>query len=71
MDEEFAHSSVPGVTIIEAGEKARKEYGHKWGSQCLSLNAEQIHALTDGKQLAIDIMEGEYVLFVRAEELVL
>jgi hypothetical protein len=46
MDEEFAHSSVPGVTIIEAGEKARKEYGHKWGSQCLSFNAEQIHALT-------------------------
>ena len=68
MEEEFARSSVPEVTIIEAGEKARKEYGHKWGSQCLPLSADQIHALTEGKQLAIDIMEGEYVLFIRAEE---
>ena len=67
MDEEFARSSVPEVTILEAGIEARNAFGHKWGSQCLALSESQMQALRKGKQLAIDIMEGEYVLFVSAD----
>ena len=67
MDEEFARSSIPIVTVIGAGADERNKFGHRYGSQCLSLNGEQINALSEGKQLAIDIMEGEYVLFVMAE----
>ena len=67
MDQEFARDCVPTVTVIGAGESERNEFGHQWGSQCLALNAEHIKALQEGMQLAIDIMEGEYVRFVRAE----
>ena len=67
VDEEFARSTIPTVTVIDAGKDARNRFGHQYGSQCLSLSREQIKALTEGKQLAIDIMEGEYVLFVTAE----
>ena len=65
--EQFARTSKPNVTVISDGQEARSRYGHRFGSQRLTLSHEQVQALLDGKQLAIDIMEGEYVLFVNVE----
>lgn len=54
------------ITIIEAGAAAREQYGEAYGAQVEYLTAEQLDALHEGKQLAIPIMGGEYVLFLNA-----
>lgn len=59
-----AYESVPNVCIIEPGQTARDTYGHRYGSQVLTLNSEQMEALSEGKQLGISIMDGEYALFI-------
>ena len=51
------------AAIIPNGIQAQNEYGHRYGSQSLSLTHEQFAALENGQQLAIEIMDGEYVLF--------
>lgn len=65
--EQFARTSKPNVTVISDGQEARNKYGHRFGSQQLTLSRDHILALYGGKQLAIDIMEDEYVLFVNME----
>lgn len=64
---EEAHSAPPKVEILPAGETARNEFGHRYGSQQAMLTKEQIEALLTGQQLAVEIMDGEYVLFLSAE----
>lgn len=59
-----AYESVPNVCIIESGQAARDTCGHRYGSQVLTLNSEQMEALSEGKQLGISIMDGEYALFI-------
>ena len=59
-----AYDSVPNVCIMEAGQAARNSHGHRYGSQTLTLTKEQLEALTEGKQLGISIMDGEYALFI-------
>ena len=56
------------ATIIPSGIQAQYEYGHRYGSQSLSLTHEQFAALKNGQQLAIDIMDGEYVLFLKLDD---
>lgn len=64
---ELARSTAPTVGIIAAGEAARDAFGHRSGSQVLKVTPELLSALENGKQLAIEIKEGEYVLFVEKE----
>lgn len=52
------------VTVIEAGQAAREEHGEAYGGQLVKLTTEELDALQKGKQLAINIMSGEYVLFL-------
>ena len=54
------------VVIIEAGEKAREQYGCGWGSTFKTITSEQIEALMSGKQLAFSVMD-EYVVFIEKE----
>ncbi len=63
-----AYESVPNVCIIEPGQAARDTFGHRYGSQILTLTAEQLDALSEGKQLGISIMEGEYALFINGPQ---
>ncbi len=60
----FAHDAKPEITILPAGQEARDEFGHRYGSQRAILTTEQIEALRSGYQLAVEIMDGEYVLFL-------
>lgn len=61
----YHHMAEKPVTILNAGRKARKEYGEAFGSEYLvRLTVEQLNALHSGKQLAIPIMGGEYILFL-------
>lgn len=62
------HSGVPKVTLLPPGKPARDEYGHRYGSEVLPLTQEQLQSLLQGNQLAIEIMDGEYVLFVMKED---
>lgn len=52
------------VAILSAGRAARTDYGEAYGAQVEHLTAEQLNALHSGKQLAIPIMGGEYILFL-------
>ena len=65
--EEYIKTSKPEVAVIAAGPDARTAFGHRYGSQCLTLSNDLIQELMNGKQLAVDIMEGEYVLFINRE----
>ena len=64
---EFERDTVPAVTIIDGGAEARNRFGHAFGSQKLNLTPDMVDALKQGKQLAIDIMDGEYVLFLATD----
>ena len=54
--------------IIEKTQKARNEYGHRYGSEIFEITKKDIKALLDGKQLACDINCGEYALFIVLED---
>lgn len=62
--DDFSSSIVPNATILRIGKAAQDAYGHRYGSQILNLTLEQLTALQKGGQVAVDIMDGEYVLFL-------
>lgn len=51
-------------TIIASGAPARERYGEAYGGQVEYLTSGQLDALNNGKQLAIPIVGGEYILFL-------
>ena len=55
-------------TIIENTKEAQDEYGHNYGSDTYYISKEDIQALLNGKQLACDINENEYSLFIVLKE---
>ncbi len=61
---EFAFSNPPKATVLPAGKAERDAYGHRYGSQTLILTDEQLAALEQGYQNAVEILDGEYVLFL-------
>ncbi len=56
------HQEEPA--IIEPGAPAREHYGEAYGGQIEYLTSGQLDALNNGKQLAIPIAGGEYILFL-------
>lgn len=61
----YHHMAENPVTILNPGREARKEYGEAFGAEFLErLTVEQLNALHSGKQLAIPVMGGEYILFL-------
>lgn len=60
----YHHVAKNPVTILNAGQEARKEYGEAFGAELKRLTVEQLNALHGGRQLAIPIMGGEYILFI-------
>lgn len=39
-------------------------FGKRWGSQIITMDAEQLAALQQGKYLALDV-QGEYVVYLK------
>lgn len=66
--DDFTSPDTPEVTILTAGKESRDRYGHRFGSQVLYLTSEQLAALQHGQQLAVNIMSGEYVLFLNGPQ---
>ena len=62
--EEFAFSNSPKATVLPAGKAERDAYGHRYGRQTLFLTSQQLAALEQGSQIAVEIMDGEYILFL-------
>lgn len=53
--------------IIENTEEARYNFGYRYGSERCVITDEDIEALKNGKCLAFDINDDEYVAFVYKE----
>ena len=50
------------ITILDATEEAKDNYGHLYGSDCIVLEPEHMRALRSGKMLAWN--DSEYTTFV-------
>jgi hypothetical protein len=50
--------------IIPNTKKARDKYGWNYGAEKLRVSKDDVKDLLEGKCWAIDINEGEYVLFI-------
>ena len=43
-------------------------FGVRWGGQAITLKPEHLHALMEGKYIAIDV-EREYIVFLHLEDI--
>lgn len=55
------------MTVIDSGEAAREEFGEIFGGYRARVSQEQIDALQNGKQLAINVND-EYMIFLEGPE---
>lgn len=62
--ERFA-KSPPEAVFIPAGSASRDSHGHRYGSELLELDDIMIEKLRNGQQLAVEICQGEYILFIQ------
>lgn len=58
----------PETVFIPAGSASRDAHGHRYGSELLELDDTMIGKLWQGQQLAVEICQGEYVLFIQYRE---
>lgn len=56
---------TPEMTFIPAGSASRDAYGHRYGSELLELDDTMLDKLRQGRQLAVEICQGEYILFIQ------
>ena len=56
---------IPETTFIPAGSAARDAHGHRYGSELLELDNTMLDKLRQGHQLAVEICQGEYILFIQ------
>lgn len=56
---------APEMTFIPAGSASRDAHGHRYGSELLELDDVMIDKLRHGQQLAVEICQGEYILFIQ------
>ena len=56
---------IPETTFIPAGSAARDAHGHRYGSELLELDDVMLDKLRQGHQLAVEIWQGEYILFIQ------
>lgn len=62
--EHFAKEG-PEATFIPAGSASRDAHGHRYGSALLALDDVMIERLRNGEQLAVEIRQGEYILYIQ------
>lgn len=55
----------PEATFIPAGSASRDAYGHRYGSELLELDDAMLNEFRQGQQLAVEICQGEYILFIQ------
>ena len=59
----------PTLAIVDAPYdtlESDQPFGKRWGDEVMTLTAEHIAALHDGKLVAVDV-QGEYVVFLRLQ----
>lgn len=57
----------PTLAIVDAPYdtlESDQPFGKRWGDEVMTLTAEHLAALQDGKLVAVDV-QGEYVVFLR------
>ena len=59
---------MPKTTFISAGSAERDAYGHRYGSELLEMDDTMMDKLRQGQQLAVEINQGEYILFIQYHE---
>lgn len=59
---------TPETEFIPAGSAARDAYGHRYGSELLVLDDAMLERLRNGQQLAVEISQGEYILYIQYGE---
>ena len=60
---------APTLAIVDAPYdtlESDQPFGKRWGDEVMTLTAEHIAALHDGKLVAVDV-QGEYVVFLRLQ----
>lgn len=55
----------PEAEFIPSGSAARNAFGHRYGSELLVLDEAMIERLRNGEQLAVEISQGEYILYIQ------
>lgn len=59
----------PTLAIVNAPYdtlESDQPFGKRWGDEIMTLTAEHLAALHDGKLVAVDV-QGEYVVFLRGQ----
>lgn len=59
----------PTLAIVDAPYdtlESDQPFGKRWGDEVMTLTAEHLAALHDGKLVAVDV-QGEYVVFLRLQ----
>jgi hypothetical protein len=59
----------PTLAIVDASYDTQENdqpFGKRWGDEVMTLTAEHLAALHDGKLVAVDV-QGEYVVFLRLQ----
>lgn len=54
----------PKAKFIRAGSAARDDFGHRYGSELLVLDDAMVERLRNGEQLAVEIRQREYILYI-------
>lgn len=62
---EYFAKSPPEAVFIPAGSASRDAHGHRYGSELLELDDIMMDKLRQGQQLAVEICQGEYILFIQ------
>lgn len=60
------------VLVVDApfdADGCETPFGQRWGGGRLTLNAEQLTALLEGKTLAVDV-QNEYVTFIKLDAVI-
>ena len=61
--------SEPTLAIVDAPYdtlESDQPFGKRWGDEVMTLTAEHLAALHEGKLVAVDV-QGEYVVFLRLQ----
>lgn len=64
------HEREPIVAVTDkyiSADEADTVFGKRWGSQIITIDAEQLAALAEGKYLALDV-QGEYIVYMQMEK---
>ncbi len=58
----------PRTVIVEDTKEAMERHGYGYGAELCRLDDVQLQALRDGKLVAVDLSDGDYVLYLAYEQ---